>query len=647
MALPTYTLSDTVHNLHGQPLAGITVMLSLVDRAGRPAVDFFIGAQPGAQVPIVETTRTADDGTWSVALPSNLDGSQDTRYRVQMFDGAGRELYADALLVQMPQADAELHDLVSAATATSNRPTITLSGDATGSGQLTGAADVGIIVELVAAQVLAKLLGVDGAGSALDADLLDAQHGSYYLDPGNFTAGPLASGVTIPEAQISDLRDYLLRTERGAANGVASLDAGGLIPSSQLPQVAITTIQVAADAAERDGLTVQSGDVVKQLDTGQTWMWDGVDTFIEMTVDPVVDSVAGMTGDVVLSTDNVSEAGNLYYTAARANAAIDARVTKAFVDALDADADTLDGQEGAYYLAPENMATGVIPAGVSAAGPFGIGIANAQGTLHVVTQAVTGAAFNSAYDDFIVEGAAGVGMTIMTDDDARSRIGFGSPSDSVGALVDWEHESDSMRLGTSKVGAHLALHSGNFDEALRIDSGGNLLLGTTSGTFSNGTNLEVSSAQNAARIVLNQTGTGREFYIGSTAAGRLAFFDQTAGAERVSITDAGAFGIGTTGPDELFEAEGTDAKVRVDGTLSADATTTAVQIEGNSGAQVRTSELGVTKASAGVNPAGYLRLESETGTPYYLWVDTTGDLRISATFTDIATTSGTVVGAQT
>lgn len=36
-----------------------------------------------------------------------------------------------------------------------------------------------------AADVLAKLLGVDGAGSGVDADLLDGEQGAHYLDPSN------------------------------------------------------------------------------------------------------------------------------------------------------------------------------------------------------------------------------------------------------------------------------------------------------------------------------------------------------------------------------------------------------------------------------------------------------------------------------
>ena len=43
---------------------------------------------------------------------------------------------------------------------------------------------------------------------------------------------------------------------------------------------------------------------------------------------------------------------------------------------------------------------------------------------------------------------------------------------------------------------------------------------------------------------------------------------------------------------------------------------------------------------------GFLRLESASGTVYFLWIDNTGDLRISTTATDRGTTNGTVVGSQ-
>ncbi len=49
------------------------------------------------------------------------------------------------------------------------------------------------------------------------------------------------------------------------------------------------------------------------------------------------------------STTDLSEGTNLYYTDARANSAIDTRVDKAFVDALNVDADTLDGNDSTAF----------------------------------------------------------------------------------------------------------------------------------------------------------------------------------------------------------------------------------------------------------------------------------------------------------
>ena len=71
------------------------------------------------------------------------------------------------------------------------------------------------------------------------------------------------------------------------------------------------------------------------------------DVFITLPAEKAV----VLTGADVLSVDtgSIVEGSNLFYTDTRANAAIDTRVTKTFVDGLLVDADTLDGQHGSYY----------------------------------------------------------------------------------------------------------------------------------------------------------------------------------------------------------------------------------------------------------------------------------------------------------
>ncbi len=91
--------------------------------------------------------------------------------------------------------------------------------------------------------ILDLILGVDGAGSGLDADLLDGQHGSYYLDWGNITskpdpvitlAGDLTGSVTLTDLSSGTLTATIAANsvELGtdtAGNYVASISNGSYI----------------------------------------------------------------------------------------------------------------------------------------------------------------------------------------------------------------------------------------------------------------------------------------------------------------------------------------------------------------------------------------------------------------------------------
>jgi len=55
-------------------------------------------------------------------------------------------------------------------------------------------------------------------------------------------------------------------TEKAAALGVATLDAGGLLPTSQLPPLALTDVFVVANEGDQLALTVQEGDVAVRTD---------------------------------------------------------------------------------------------------------------------------------------------------------------------------------------------------------------------------------------------------------------------------------------------------------------------------------------------------------------------------------------------
>lgn len=117
----------------------------------------------------------------------------------------------------------------------------------------------------------------------------------------------------------------------------ASNITSGILPSSVLPPVALTSVFTATSEAEMLGLQTQEGDIVVRTDEGKTYVRSSgltgtMSDFIEL-VTPTgiqVTSVNGKTGAVVLTTNDVSEGLNLYYTDTRVanNAAVQANTAK-------------------------------------------------------------------------------------------------------------------------------------------------------------------------------------------------------------------------------------------------------------------------------------------------------------------------------
>jgi hypothetical protein len=135
---------------------------------------------------------------------------------------------------------------------------------------------------------------------------------------------------------------YIPTTEKGAALGVATLDAGGKVPISELPAAVLGALsyQGTWDASTNTPTLTSSvgtkGYYYVVSVAGNTnlngitdWLvgdWAVFNGSIWQKVDntETVTSVNGQTGAVVLTTTNIAEGTNLYYTDARARAAISA-----------------------------------------------------------------------------------------------------------------------------------------------------------------------------------------------------------------------------------------------------------------------------------------------------------------------------------
>lgn len=100
-------------------------------------------------------------------------------------------------------------------------------------------AGAGNVEELTPANLVSFITTADGAGSGLDADLLDGQSGAFYQSASNLNAG------TIPDARIQASGV----TQHQGSLAIAFTQATGTIASAQVPQAAVTQHQAALSIA--------------------------------------------------------------------------------------------------------------------------------------------------------------------------------------------------------------------------------------------------------------------------------------------------------------------------------------------------------------------------------------------------------------
>ena len=95
-------------------------------------------------------------------------------------------------------------------------------------------------------------------------------------------------------------------SEKGVANGYASLDGSGLVPASQLPSYVEDVIEF-ADLASFPA-TGETGKIYVALDTNYIYRWSG-STYIEISADSgaPVTSVNGKIGIVVINPDDLDD----------------------------------------------------------------------------------------------------------------------------------------------------------------------------------------------------------------------------------------------------------------------------------------------------------------------------------------------------
>jgi len=251
-------------------------------------------------------------------------------------------------------------------------PTITLAGDLSGSvtltdlgndtltatvadnshnhtianvtGLQTALDDKLLATAYTAEDVLTKIKTVDGIGSGLDADTLDAQQGSYYLDFTNFTNKP---DPTITLA--GDLTGSVTLTDLGNATLTVSL------ASSVSPMPTITNLNAdkldnyhASESASASTVVVRnsaSNIFVKTVFIGDMVSLPVNSTTTKVTISPATDQDTGI---------NFPSSGVIEFVS---NSSVRARVHSTGLDVVDGDLkvknwtikENTDGSLGFYY----------------------------------------------------------------------------------------------------------------------------------------------------------------------------------------------------------------------------------------------------------------------------------------------------------
>jgi hypothetical protein len=193
----------------------------------------------------------------------------------------------------------------------------------------------GVLAALIAGKAdavhLHAIADVTGLQTALDGKSATG-HGHAISDvTGLQTAldGKSATGHGHAIADVTGLQtalDNKLSTSlKGAANGLAELDAGGKVPAAQLPAIAITDTFVVASEAAMLALVAETGDVAVRTDLSQTFILKGADPSVladweELQVPGLVASVNGQTGTVTLGAGDIAfaPAGDIAATTVQA-----------------------------------------------------------------------------------------------------------------------------------------------------------------------------------------------------------------------------------------------------------------------------------------------------------------------------------------
>jgi hypothetical protein len=207
-------------------------------------------------------------------------------------------------------------------------------------------------------------------------------------------------------------------------------------------------------------------------------------------------------------------------------------------------------------------------------------------------------------------------ITVLSPDSLNGGLIYGSNSDRFGAYHIWNHDNNALYIATAKSGATMRFLTDEQTEQMRIDSSGNVGIGTTSpsakldiNVSTGGTmGVRISGDSSSDMLRITQTGSGNAILVEDSSNPDSTPF---------VVTSGGTIGIGITTPDSLLHVHNGSA-----GSVSAIGGTT-MTIENNS-----TNYLSLLSSDANLSGIVFGSTSDSFGS-FIRWGHTSGKLEIS------------------
>ena len=214
-------------------------------------------------------------------------------------------------------------------------------------------------------------------------------------------------------------------------------------------------------------------------------------------------------------------------------------------------------EELAFYAGDGNTANMFIASG----GNVGIGTTSPTTLIHAYAGASGATRDNGTYTQLVIEDNGDAGIHVVNPNANIGRLMFGTPSNQFGGLIRWDYTNNNFDFGTDKSGGYIRFLTDAFSEKMRITSGGNVGIGTTSpdavlavhGQFRIRT---TNGDGNENRLLFNPGGAGdpAQLYLYNEAQSNTIYVT----ANGASYFNAGSVGIGTTSPSKKLHVRSGD-----------------------------------------------------------------------------------------